>query len=287
MTVCIAAICDLGRTIIMVADKRIGLGFIEADIGFKFSWLCPTWRLLLAGNDFSAATEISRWATFHLNMKTRKLPEVQSEMVQDALVTAYQQVRTQRIESRYLRPRGWTLAQFKEKGRDFLPVSVYTEIDSVLAGWDVEVDIIACGFEGKTADIVRVRNPGAASIEGSSHVEVIGSGDYLAFASLYRRGYKDTMPLREALYYVYEAKIAAERASGVGEPSDVVIMKRDKQGLNEKLLIDDDQNAIRSICDRLKPKDLSSGDLNDMDSAIRRAARFARRLGKRPTPSTS
>lgn len=285
LTVCIAALCDSGNTAILIADQRIGMVFVEADTALKIGWLSPTWRVLLAGNDFAAAAEIARWASIELVGVRDKKVAVISLLVRDSLVSAYRRVRLNRVETQYLKRRGWSLQEFKEKGRALLPEWKYAEIDTEIEKFDLEVELLACGFDGKYADIIKIRNPGEGTFEGESHFEPIGSGDVAAISSLYMRGYTRYKPLREALYYVYEAKIAAERASGVGEPSMVIIMKPAEDGLNEKVLGQTEQDALRSICNKLKPQNLSEEDLTNMDSIIRNAIGFKPKEDEKPSGS--
>lgn len=277
MTVCIAAICDKGRTAILIADRRVGIGYVEGDLAFKMGWLSPTWRYLLAGNDFSAADEVAARAIMYLQDNR----EVSIGDVQEALASAYQDVRLSRIETKVMKSRGWTLDQFKEKGRQLLPPAVYAEIDTELKVFDLNADLIACGFDGSLVGIVRVGNPGQASIETRSHFETIGIGEMLADASLYRRGYNDEMPLRIALYYAYEAKVEAEHASGVGEPSYVIILKREKHIVHEIVVPSQQLDYIREICEELKPRGPSAANLQTMDIVLRHGLSTRKPIPKR------
>jgi 20S proteasome alpha/beta subunit len=75
MTVCIAAICDTGRALIMVADRQFGLGYtsVESKHG-KFDNFGPDWYVGFAANNTAYAAEDS-WGSslsdFHAHGKER------------------------------------------------------------------------------------------------------------------------------------------------------------------------------------------------------------------------
>lgn len=263
VTVCIAALCDSGETIISVVDRRVGMEFVEADTVQKIGWLHTDWRSLLAG-DFSAASEVARLASVCIGMQHGKLGEIGSRSVKDCLVAAYERVRIARAEAQYLKSRGWSLEEFKQKGHSSLPESTFTEIDRSIRTYDLGVDLIAYGFMGKYGEIIQIANPCIVSFESDSAFSAIGTGSVAALSSLYARELTRHTPLSAALYYVYEAKIAAERASGVGESSYLTVMKQ-----REEFAIDQ-HDVLRSIWKRLKPKDLSVGDLKKIESISKR-----------------
>ena len=55
MTTCVAAICDNGDAIILVADKMIGTGYIESELDItKIRSIHKDWWMLFAGDDFDS-----------------------------------------------------------------------------------------------------------------------------------------------------------------------------------------------------------------------------------------
>jgi hypothetical protein len=63
MTVCVATICDNGKSIILVADKMIGIGFIESEPDInKLLQLHKDWWVLFAGNDISPVFDVIAYA---------------------------------------------------------------------------------------------------------------------------------------------------------------------------------------------------------------------------------
>jgi hypothetical protein len=61
MTVCVAALCEKGKTLLLTADRMVGIlgGVIEAEPGVsKICTLNKDWLALVAGNDCVPAFEI-------------------------------------------------------------------------------------------------------------------------------------------------------------------------------------------------------------------------------------
>ncbi len=260
-TVCIAALCEGGTTAILVADRRVGVEFIEADTAQKIGRIHSDWLVLLAGNDFSAAQEVRLQAAVSLKART---DNITARVVRDALADAYQMVRLQRAEAEHLKSRGWSLDEFKQKGLASFPEATFAEIDGAIRRYDLGVDLIACGFPSEHAYIIAVNNPGIGSFETDSHFAAIGSGYTVATSSLFVRKFHRAMKLPEALYYVYEAKVAAEKASGVGQPTHILILRRSQAMLSA--MGQNEQDGLRSIWEKLKPGNLSEADLQQIES---------------------
>src|SRR5207302_8269891 len=96
-----------------------------------------------------------------------------------------------------------------------------------------------------------------------------------AITSLYILGYTRHLSLPHALYYIYEAKIAAERASGVGQTSHIIILKPDK----ESFIGPADQDALRAVYEQMKSRDLSNDDLKKVLTVVQNAPELGRGSG--------
>lgn len=262
MTVCISVLVEGGRSAVLLADRRLGMGDITADTALKIGWVHPHWRVLLAGNDFTAAYEISRMTQALLSEHA----EADAATVRRAFLNAYEATRLHRAEALHFRSRGWSIEEFKERGREKLPPETWHELDRALRLFDLEVDVVACGFPAEVGEIVVVSNPAIAALETHSGFMAIGSGSIAATTSLTLREVTMATSLIEAMYYVFEAKIAAERAEGVGVPSNMVVLRQ-----NVELLIPESQHAeFRKMWERLKPKDLSHTDAERIRAVLKK-----------------
>ncbi|HLY21513.1 MAG TPA: hypothetical protein VKT83_03495 [bacterium] len=243
MTICIAALCDNNKTLIMVADRRVGLasGEMETDTEIKIHKISPTWFTLVAGNDVEAAHEIAATAGGALRDRAAQGSVNGTLDVRRELVESYRRVRMHHAAAEPLVARGWTLNEFKDKGHKSLPESTFAEIDGGLQRYDLEVDLIACGFFGDDdGDIITVHNPGVGKLVTSSHFAAAGTGSTAAIFSLFMRKFHSGMSLPLALYYVYEAKVAAQRATGVGETTVMLVMRK---GQTDHVSIDESEQS--------------------------------------------
>ncbi|HEY1501213.1 MAG TPA: hypothetical protein VGF88_16690 [Acidobacteriaceae bacterium] len=70
MTTCNAAICDNGKAVVLVADKMIGMGYVESEL--EISRMRPIhseWWMLFAGDDITPVFDIVNYAKSRLGQK--------------------------------------------------------------------------------------------------------------------------------------------------------------------------------------------------------------------------
>jgi len=222
MTVCIAAFCDKGQTLILATDKELGLDFTSAEFAVgKTARIHPHWFGLYAGNvdPVPEILEPVRLAFIGQEKTTT------TQMV-DAVTASFRTVRLAKAEAIHLSSRGWTIEEFKERGRESFPEFLFREIDSEIAGHYLGMQILLAGFGEDGGILATVRDPGISNQKDLTGFHAIGSGDNAAMSSLFDRAPHINMALEEVLYYVYEAKVAAERAVGVGFETDLFVMRK-------------------------------------------------------------
>ena len=102
MTICIAAICDNGHTLILAADREIGIGFTSADFpDGKFGSLCKDWSAGIAGT-VSNATDVYDVA----RTRCRAVEHIGTIDVRAALEIGYREARMRQAEAMFLANRG-------------------------------------------------------------------------------------------------------------------------------------------------------------------------------------
>jgi hypothetical protein len=140
MTICIAAICDMGRTIILAADTELGIGITSAEFpDGKFHRLYADWSIGLSDH-VSAATDV-------IGMTRRqKLVSLSVDHVRPAVENAYRAARLVAAEGQYLASRGWTLQEFKDSGSAKMPITTYSRIDTEIANFDLRASLIVAGL---------------------------------------------------------------------------------------------------------------------------------------------
>jgi hypothetical protein len=228
MTICIAAICERGRAIIACGDRQLGINITSADFDDgKWHQIYPGWIVGIAGTVVNAVDVLKHGTRMAGEMESNSAWDVQS-----AIAKAYRQARLRTAEAKFLSNRGWTLDDFRNLGAAKLPPSTYATIDAQISFFDFSADLILGGFgEGDgTASILTVTNPGLCNDQTRLGFWCIGSGATAAQMSLFSREYSWSFSAPQAAYYVYEAKVAAEKATGVGKTTDLHLIRPGKDG---------------------------------------------------------
>lgn len=266
MTCCVAALADNAQTIILVSDRQIGMRMISTDPEtVKARQVHPKWWLMYAGDDISPIFNIADAIQAGLkdlsggqeaiDSGTSTIPSISD--VEKRVSKCVQNERQAEVEAQYLRPRGWTFKTFQQQA-PHLPKALVTSIVNEVNSHDMPISLLLAGFDhqgygylftvyGNSMYPRRHDNPGYAAI---------GSGSE---AAQYWMGYRDIGYLsgsREVLYSAVEGKYFAELSLGVGEYTDVHILRADKPTLklSDELV---DKEIIKPILQRMAPRWIS------------------------------
>jgi 20S proteasome alpha/beta subunit len=260
MTVCVAAVCEERKAIVIPADKMIGMGFIEAEPDIeKIQRIHKDWWAMFSGDDISPVFDILSRASTRLAPTPGPLA---LDVVIEAVTRAFQETRLITAENLYLRSRGWTFQEFRTLGSKNLPESTYREIDFNIQDFTLPVTLLVAGFEKNgAACIFSVSNPGSADRHDVPGFHAIGSGNYGALHMMFIRELSHRTPLARAIYYTFEAKYHGELASGVGVKTDMYILR---SGQEAKKLEEKSEDKLVKMCERLEPKQLGKKDLESL-----------------------
>lgn len=236
MTVCIAALADHGKSLILAADRMIGIDTVESDMDVsKIVDLHKDWRVMFAGT-FPAVFEI-------VDEAKPLLPSGKSATVGqilNAIATSYQKVRLMHAEAGIVKNYGYDLEYLRNVGAEKMGEATFREIISDVKSFGFDLDLLVAGFDGAghgqifKFDPSRIDPIERADVPG---FDAIGSGAEAAVHMLYQRGLTYRTKLREALYYVLEAKYFGERASGVGPDTDLHILRYGREPILIKAIM--------------------------------------------------
>jgi len=266
VTVCIAALCDDRKAIILAADKMIGSESIESEADIhKIVGIHRNWWALMAADDISPAFPIIDHAKAKLHSKR----SVSVDDVIDAVAGSYQQKRLEQAEAVYLIPRGWTLKQFQSAHTvGPIPDALRTELDFRISAHRLYVSLLVAGFDrsrvGHIFSVSDHDNRGDARRHDVPGYHAIGSGSHGACFMMAYRSLSSAMPIRAALYYVAEGKYFGEFAAGVGIRTDLYVVRPDKPRIVIKETAIDDK--LMKLCDRLAPRPLRKNALTVLNS---------------------
>jgi 20S proteasome alpha/beta subunit len=228
MTVCIGALCEGRKAVVLAADRRITLSgghHFDRENG-KIVQLAPQVLVAWSG-DVALAGELIE--TARTTLPTSGTVTVRAAA--EALKAVWQKKHMQRVEDVILKPRGYTLDSFQSVGRQQLGDQLFTGIltDAFTFGID-PVAFLVVGVDQTGASIFRVfyiGQRGGDWIECSNPLgfQTIGSGMAFAAASLSIEAQHEDFSARQTLFNVYRAKKASENVNDVGLGTDLWIVR--------------------------------------------------------------
>jgi hypothetical protein len=193
---------------------------------FKIKGFTDRWAMVFSGdaNLFLPMLENSI-DEHHLQSLNYELDSV--DHIQNIVSDVYRKFFDKEFTAMYLSIYGFkNIAEFRTKGLCQFGEKKFYEICNCIDEFDLKMSLLCFGFSpDNVPHIFEVQNPGRVINHDFMQYGVIGSGFYMATASLRRRHL--TWNLKETIYRVLEAKFSAETASGVGKKTLLVTMDKD------------------------------------------------------------
>jgi 20S proteasome alpha/beta subunit len=265
MTCCVAALCDKGKSIILVADKMIGMGMIEGEPEItKILNFHRHWRVMIAGDDIPPVFPI----VDAVRQKFARRRALNVREVMEAFNSNFANEREDVAEAMHLVPRGWTVKSFNSRAAEIIPKRYRKEIAEKFYGQTIEVSLLVAGFDasgkGHIFSIDEFEHRGHARRHDIPGFHAIGSGADGAIYMMTYREVSSSMPLRLMLYYAIEGKYFGELAGGVGPKTDVYVLRAGKSPfkLTKKVL----DEKLFKLCERVQPKRLSKDHVDVLNN---------------------
>lgn len=223
MTVCIAAICDDGKGLVLAADRMVTVGGLNLEVErsrSKISLLGAAGFGMMSAGDGLLSDEVVACMRDDLGV----ISADSIDKAADLLLDKFGETRRRKTEERILRPIQHTHESFKNDGLKQLGAQVHAALLQQLGQFDVGAEFVLTGFKAGAARIAHIVNPGTLRWTDSMEFYAIGSGAIHVIISLMLSGYSASWNEQQALLHVYLAKRAAEAAPGVGNATDVVLL---------------------------------------------------------------
>jgi hypothetical protein len=225
VTIAIAAITVPDGYIVTVSDRMISWGDYtpaEDSAALKNRKVGKKWGLMFAADDANMFLPIVLATSDRLGNEEHDL-----EAVQSVISDVYKQKFDSEVTSRYLVRYGFrNVAEFRAVGLAQFGNEKFLEICEAIDKFDLGITLLGYGYDKKkTPHIFEVANPGIVTSHDLLGYAVIGSGYFMASASLRRKPLKPD--LEAVIYRLLEAKFSAETASGVGKASSVITIGPD------------------------------------------------------------
>lgn len=227
MTVCIAAVCENGKAIVVAADRMytspLNLEFETEEQ--KIEKLLPSCVALTSGSSSAAAEVLRATRQTLVNVKQPSIEDVAAQTKNQ-----YTLIRALKIEETIIIPSlGSDFMDQRQKGKtlpEYLQVQgpMYQQLVAVANQFNLQLDVIIAGVDKSGSHIFVITHPGTSfSVEKLGYGSVGGGGMH-ASISLSLSAQTSRRGLFETLYSVYDAKRAAEVAPGVGSETDIAIV---------------------------------------------------------------
>jgi hypothetical protein len=186
--------------------------------------------VVLSSGNSAYATEITRAAIQLLDSN----PDPPILRAADVLRTAFAQVRAAKIREQVLVPMlGPDYIKFEAMGvplpqyLQYQP-AMFQQVAAQMQVFNLGTDMIIAGVDDSGAMVAYLGNPGTLAWLDKLGYVAVGSGGIHATTKLSLGSQTRDSTLSETLYRVYEAKMAAEVAPGVGPDTDVAVVERGK-----------------------------------------------------------
>lgn len=221
MTICIAALSDGGKGLVVASDRMA----TSPVGGMSYEWqtedinkivpLPMNGFVMMAGND-SLGLGI-------IQASLKVLKEKKIERIEDAVEVfrlEYQKSRLNNFVQVMLEPRGFTLANYYEY-HTRLAKELRDMIDDQMGKWSGLVDLIVVGQNpGDSFHLYSIGTPGVVTSHDATGYICIGSGGPHAMYHIIGSGYKKALDSGSVRKTVEEAKKKSEVAPGVGSMTD-------------------------------------------------------------------
>lgn len=261
MTICIAAICDEGKSIVVAADRMFTAGpplnlEFEPPIS-KIEKLGDACVAMAAGHGLFAA-ELAERIRAHLKQSTGgKNPRVLQ--VVTFAKDAYAKFRNEKFQEQILNAHlGPDFAAYSAKGIS-LPTylkdqpQMYQQMVIQNAQFNLGVEITFAGCEESGSHIYYLANPGTLSSFDKLGYNAIGSGGIHAMVALHLGGQSPKSTLAETTFSVYSAKIAAEVAPGVGQETEMAVLSQGSMWRAPQSFVDSLKEMRKASIQSTKP----------------------------------
>lgn len=260
VTVCIAAIAEIYDGLVLITDTMISTGETSSDdTTLKIKPITDNWYFMFAGDDLSYIPPIESLLISGLDYKT----SYSADHIAATFADAYQAVRERTCEAKFLKPFKMGMAEFKDEGKDKLPAHIFSDIFYEIREFDLGCQFLVAGFdEAGTPHIFTVSNPGVVEWFDIVGFWAIGSGQRSALSSLFFSEYNFRHSLSSGVYRVYEAKLMAEKALGVGKSTLLLSLERRNDKIERVYLLEDDLKPLRSAWEKEGKPRLPQGILD-------------------------
>jgi 20S proteasome alpha/beta subunit len=240
MTVCLAALCEDGRTVVVASDRMVTFGGI-LEFEHTVPKMTPTTSLamVMVAGDTLLGTELAQTVATQVRGTT---PSIHTVAV--ALGQAFQAIRRREMEVEILLPRALDLNSYYGAHAS-LNGQIVVGLDHSLTQFSLGVELLLGGVDEDGAHIYSISNPNQVRCHDIIGHGAVGIGAIHALQSMIGIRHDSTARLAETVFRAYASKRRSEAAPGVGRDTDLAIVS--EHGIRR--LTNDELQHMSSILD--------------------------------------
>jgi 20S proteasome alpha/beta subunit len=223
MTVCIGAICDQGKSVVVAADRMMTFGppmNLQSEGAVRKIVPLSDSSVMLFSGSVPDGEALAHGIRAFTKNGTYNLSQIS-----DFAAKTYQELKGRRVEDSILRPLlGIDFPKFQQLVSQSASSQVLGQVLGMISQHNLNLDIILSGIDDGNGHLSIVTHPGTALLMDIVGFSAIGSGGMHASVRLSLGHQTKELSIPETIFNVYEAKRASEVAPGVGKFTDVAIL---------------------------------------------------------------
>lgn len=227
MTVCLGALCtetgeSTPRCVVMGSDRMITMGgFIEFEHETPKGTAISRDAIALIAGDAWRGSRLVQDVKARLPAQGASMPQIAEIMAQ-----RYAELRNEQVQVEIFTPRGITMHQYYAGLQSQMLPQIAAAIDQKMMELNYKVECLLGGVDDTGAHLYLIYNPGGAYIDvRQTGFAAVGSGAIHALQSLIGFHQTSARSVAETVFDVYASKQRAEAAPGVGQDTDIWIIR--------------------------------------------------------------
>jgi len=225
MTVCIGALCEDGKSVVVAADKMVTFGTpmnLQTEPPDLKKIVKLTKKSVLL---FSGSVPDGEEILVSAQSKLSNNPKQTTAKIAEAVKDAYADLKKKRVEETILKPLlGADFPKFQTLVSQSASSQILQQVLGLISQHNLQAELLVAGTDDAGAHLFIVSHPGILLPVETTGYAAVGSGGLHAGISLSLAQHSKVLPLVDAIYNVYEAKKSAEVAPGVGKLTDMAIV---------------------------------------------------------------
>jgi len=220
MTLCVAAECKRHKrffnAVVFATDFEVEGGIASAQIGMKVAMVTSEEYPILMAGTMTRAIELAQviYGVAERQLSPRdkdNIPLNWDVVLRDGIRAQKRSLANELVSGRF----GMTYEDFVRIGKTSFPDDIYRETMAEIARLSLDCELLVLAFHHTDPRLYRLNPTGM--VETCQNFAAVGSGSYIAEASLFQRSQSSANDLGTTIYNVYEAMRLGSIAPGVGD----------------------------------------------------------------------